>query len=67
MLRIFYWLITLMKNACFLFQGSVRFRVAVPKMQDKPEFNLNGQMLNFSLPLTDAVSLLTNISSRGLT
>ena len=33
----------------------MRFRVAVPKM-DKSEFNLKGQMLNFSLPLTDAVS-----------
>ena len=32
-------------------------------MADKSEFNLKGQMLNFSLPLTDAVScvLILNI------
>ena len=33
----------------------VRFRVAVPKVE-KSEFSLKGQMLNFNLPLTDAVS-----------
>lgn len=41
-----------------VFQGSVRFRVQVPKMTDKSEFNLKGQMLNFVLPLTDAVSFV---------
>lgn len=40
------------------FKGSVRFRVQVPKMTDKSEFNLKGQMLNFVLPLTDAISVL---------
>ena len=45
-------------NLCIvLFQGSVRFRVTVPSMPDKPEFTLKGQTLNFSLPLTDNVSL----------
>ena len=43
---------------CLLaFQGSVRFSVTVPSMPDKPEFTLKGQTLNFSLPLTDNVSI----------
>ncbi|KAL4220170.1 splicing factor 3a [Mactra antiquata] len=39
-------------------KGNVKFRVNVPTMPDKPEFNLKGQTLNFSLPYTDNVSVL---------
>lgn len=39
-------------------KGSVKFRVMVPNMPDKPEFNMKGQTLNFSLPYTDNVSVL---------
>ena len=41
----------------------MRFRVAVPKV-DKSEFNLKGQMLSFSLPLTDAVSCFVGSAER---
>ncbi|KAL5004725.1 hypothetical protein ScPMuIL_018181 [Solemya velum] len=39
-------------------KGPVHFKVAIPKYGDKPEWNLNGQMLSFSLPLTDSVSVI---------
>ncbi|WAR28888.1 SF3A1-like protein [Mya arenaria] len=39
-------------------QGNVKFRVSVPNMPDKPDMNLKGQVLNFSLPYTDNVSVL---------
>ncbi|XP_064614806.1 splicing factor 3A subunit 1-like [Liolophura sinensis] len=38
--------------------GPVTFKVQVPNLPDKPEWKLNGQMLNFTLPLTDNVSVL---------
>ncbi|XP_060586452.1 splicing factor 3A subunit 1-like [Ruditapes philippinarum] len=41
-----------------LHKGSVKFRVTVPSMPDKPEFNLKGQTLQFTLPYTDNVSVL---------
>ena len=31
-------------------------KVMVPSVSDKPEWNLNGQTLEFTLPLTDTVS-----------
>uniref|UniRef100_A0A672TGP4 Splicing factor 3A subunit 1 n=1 Tax=Sinocyclocheilus grahami TaxID=75366 RepID=A0A672TGP4_SINGR len=34
------------------------FKVQVPNMQDKTEWKLSGQVLNFSLPLTDQVSVI---------
>ena len=37
-------------------QGPVNFKVAVPNIQDKAEWKLNGQLLAFTLPLTDSVS-----------
>lgn len=40
----------------FLLQGPVAVKVQVPNMQDKTEWKLNGQVLNFTVPLTDQVS-----------
>ena len=40
------------------FQGPVTFRVAVPSLGDKPEWKCNGQLLTFTLPLTDQVSVI---------
>lgn len=37
------------------FQGPVAVKVQVPNMQDKTEWKLNGQVLNFTVPLTDQV------------
>ena len=34
------------------------FHVQIPSQTDKPEWKLNGQMLTFSLPLTDNVSVI---------
>ncbi|XP_054713401.1 splicing factor 3A subunit 1-like [Uloborus diversus] len=36
----------------------VTFRVQVPSIAEKPEWKLNGQVLAFTLPLTDAVSVI---------
>lgn len=36
-------------------QGPVSIKVQVPNMQDKTEWKLNGQVLVFTLPLTDQV------------
>lgn len=36
-------------------QGPVAVKVQVPNMQDKTEWKLNGQVLNFTVPLTDQV------------
>lgn len=34
------------------------FNVATPVLTDKPEWTLNGQMLNVTLPLQDTVSMI---------
>nr|KAG5685972.1 hypothetical protein BaRGS_017411 [Batillaria attramentaria] len=39
-------------------KGPVTLKVAVPNVADKPEWNLNGQTLDFTLPLTDTISVL---------
>ncbi|XP_078679823.1 splicing factor 3A subunit 1-like [Branchiostoma floridae x Branchiostoma belcheri] len=39
-------------------KGPVTFKVIVPKMDDKSEWNLNGQTLTFTLPVTDTVSVI---------
>ncbi|XP_041356124.1 splicing factor 3A subunit 1-like [Gigantopelta aegis] len=39
-------------------KGPVRFKVMVPHVTDKPEWKLNGQKLDFTLPLTDTVSVI---------
>lgn len=39
----------------FPLQGPVAVKVQVPNMQDKTEWKLNGQVLNFTVPLTDQV------------
>lgn len=39
----------------FYLQGPVSIKVQVPNMQDKTEWKLNGQVLVFTLPLTDQV------------
>lgn len=46
-------------------QGPVAVKVQVPNMQDKTEWKLNGQVLNFTVPLTDQVckcSLIVSLS-----
>ena len=45
--------------------GPVAFRVHCPQMSEKPEWHLNGQILNVSLPVTDQVSVIkAKISSQ---
>ncbi|KAM9743970.1 splicing factor 3A subunit 1 isoform 2-T4 [Menidia menidia] len=39
-------------------KGPVAVKVQVPNMQDKSEWKLNGQVLNFTVPLTDQVSVI---------
>ncbi|XP_064644330.1 splicing factor 3A subunit 1-like [Lineus longissimus] len=39
-------------------RGPVTFKVAVPSMPDKGEYKLSGQMLMFTLPLTDSVAVI---------
>ncbi|KAK1892421.1 Splicing factor 3A subunit 1 [Dissostichus eleginoides] len=39
-------------------KGPVAVKVQVPNMQDKTEWKLNGQVLNFTVPLTDQVSVI---------
>lgn len=39
-------------------KGNVKVQVLVPTVSDKPEWNLKGQRLDFTLPLTDSVSVL---------
>lgn len=45
-----------------ILQGPVTFKVSVPKVEDKPEWNLKGQTVSFTLPLTDTVSEIMNIN-----
>lgn len=44
-----------------ILQGPVTFKVSVPKVEDKPEWNLKGQTVSFTLPLTDTVSEIMNL------
>ncbi|XP_055868516.1 splicing factor 3A subunit 1-like [Biomphalaria glabrata] len=39
-------------------KGNVKVQVMVPNIADKPELNLKGQKLEFTLPITDSVSVL---------
>jgi len=39
-------------------KGPVTFRVQVPVVSDKPEWKLNGQVLAFTLPIIDMVSVI---------
>ncbi|ESO92859.1 hypothetical protein LOTGIDRAFT_190371 [Lottia gigantea] len=39
-------------------KGPVKISVSVPNVSDKPEWSLNGQKLDFTLPLTDSVSVI---------
>ncbi|XP_048747370.2 splicing factor 3A subunit 1-like [Ostrea edulis] len=39
-------------------KGPVTFKVSVPKVEDKPEWNLKGQTVSFTLPLTDTISVM---------
>lgn len=43
-------------------QGPVAVKVQVPNMQDKTEWKLNGQILNFTVPLTDQVFCHTRMT-----
>ncbi|KAK3096249.1 hypothetical protein FSP39_024939 [Pinctada imbricata] len=38
--------------------GQVTFKVQVPNVEDKPEWNLKGQTLSYTLPLTDSISVM---------
>ena len=38
--------------------GPVTFRVHCPQVQEKPEWNLKGQILNITLPVEDQVSVI---------
>ena len=38
--------------------GPITIKVAVPQDSTKPEWNLNGQTLTFSLPLTDTFAVI---------
>lgn len=53
---------TLIPEADFLAQhaskGPVSFSVQIPSVSEKPEWNLKGQLIPFSMPLTETVSLL---------
>lgn len=51
-------LISLKSFCLFPLQGPVAVKVQVPNMQDKTEWKLNGQVLNFTVPLTDQVCML---------
>ena len=55
-----YTLENILKNTVFqyldsIFQGPVIFNVSVPKNTEKAEWNLNGQSISLTLPLTDTV------------
>ncbi|XP_063430548.1 splicing factor 3A subunit 1-like [Mytilus trossulus] len=39
-------------------KGPVTFKVMVPKADDKPEWKLNGQMLTYTLPLSDSIAVM---------
>ena len=57
------WVCVSMINEVSVFpwwtQGPVSVKVMIPNVSDKPEWNLNGQTLEFTLPLTDTVSAFT--------
>ena len=42
----------------FLFQNNILINVQVPRMSDKPEWNLNGQILAFTFSPTETVSVM---------
>lgn len=48
----------LIPEATFLetHSGSVRFNVQIPNMPDKPEWNLKGQLIPFTMPWTETVA-----------
>ncbi len=52
---------TLIPEADFLAQhaskGPVSFNVQIPNVPEKPEWNLNGQLIPFSMPLTEMVTV----------
>lgn len=41
-------------------KGPVKFNIQIPNMPDKPEWNLKGQLIPFSMPLADLVSSIKN-------
>lgn len=41
-------------------KGPVKFNVQIPNVPDKPEWNLKGQLIPFSMPLTETVSVIKN-------
>ncbi len=42
--------------SCSHMQGPVMFKVQVPNFPDRSEWKLHGQVLSFTLPITDPVS-----------
>lgn len=41
-------------------KGPVNFSVQVPNVPDKPEWNLKGQLIPFTMPLTETISAIKN-------
>jgi len=41
-------------------KGPIKFNVQIPNVPDKPEWNLKGQLIPFTMPLTDTVSVIKN-------
>lgn len=41
-------------------KGPIRFNVQVPNMPDKPEWNLKGQLIPFTMALTESVASIKN-------
>lgn len=41
-------------------KGPIKFNVQIPNVPDKPEWNLKGQLIPFTMPLTETVSAIKN-------
>lgn len=42
-------------NGYLCLQGPVTFKVAVPKVPEKTEWKMSGQLITLTMPLTDTV------------
>ena len=55
---------TLMPESEFLaqnsFRGPISFSVQIPNVPEKPEWNLNGQLIPFTMPLTETIATIKN-------
>ncbi len=41
--------------------GPVLFNISVPNVPEKPEWNLNGQVISLTMPLTETVGFLVHL------